>query len=516
MKRLSLIATWLLCFFWVAPAAFAEIIKVSTVEALQKAATGVKEGTTIRMEDGVYANVKLIVTGNGTEKSPVVIEAANPGKVFFTGDVKVELRGDYVTLSGVYFKDGSRNQKEWKSHGPGLVAIYGSHCRVTDCLFYRFDDANSAYITTSLDENGEVPQYCRIDHCAFIEKATLDQVINLNNTPKKMDEGEPGIPMYHRIDHCYFSNPPKKGNAGGGIRVGYWRKDFGRCLIDNNVFERQDSEAEIVTSKSRENVYYNNLFINCRGTLNFRHGDDQVALCNSFLSTDGMYGYGGMYIWGSGHLVANNYFNLQSTLKDRGNAAMYFNVGPKASEHALAYDIQVIKNVFENIEGEDLHLAPHRERREESFGKERVELPHDIWFTENLFIGKPNKKFTVVNNMHDNVKANHWINNYYMGLETGIAQQIQGLDNAKLQRNTKSKSLQFMGYKPLTVKDLITEKVKSKIEGIDLNFREIIASGQTGATIRKTDVGPAWATDQLPGDYAKTGKWTLPIAGKSK
>lgn len=507
-------AILLLCFLVAAPATFADVIKVVNTESLEKAALNVKPGTTIVMADGNYANVKLSVTGGGTAESPVEIKAENPGKVLFTGDVKVELRGNYITLSGIYFKDGSRNQKEWKSHGPGLVAIYGSHCRVTDCLFYKFDDANSAYITTSLDKDGTVPQYCRIDHCAFIEKATLDQVINLNNTPKKMDEGEPGVPMYHRIDHCYFSNPPKKGNAGGGIRVGYWRKDFGRCLIDNNVFERQDSEAEIVTSKSRENVYFNNLFVNCRGTLNFRHGDDQVALCNSFVSTDGMYGYGGMYIWGSGHLVANNYFNLQSTLKDRGNAAMYFNVGPKASEHALAYDIQVIKNVFENIEGEDLHLAPHRERREESFGKDRVELPHDIWFTENLFIGKPNKKFTVVNNLHDNARANHWKNNFYSGLESGLVEEIEGLGKAKLIQNKKAGALQFTGYKPLNNAELITDKVKRNIEGIDLDFTKIIKSGQTGATIRKAETGPAWLSGEFPGEYAKTGKWTKPIAGK--
>lgn len=515
MRKIYTIALLCLCFMCLCPGGvYAQIVKVNSTESLEKAASAAQAGTTIQMEDGDYKNIRLIVKANGTSEKPVLIEAVNPGKVFFTGDVKVQLRGNYITLSGVYFKDGARNPKEWKSHGPGLVAIYGSHCRITDCMFYRFDDANSAYITTSLDKDGNVPQYCRIDHCAFIEKATLDQVINLNNTPKKMDEGEPGIPMYHRIDHCYFSNPPKKGNAGGGIRIGYWRKDFGRCLVDNNVFERQDSEAEIVTSKSRENVYFNNLFINCRGTLNFRHGDDQVALCNTFVSTDGMYGYGGMYIWGSGHLVANNYFNLEKTLKDRGNAAMYFNVGPKASEHALAYNTDVVGNVFENIGGTALHMAPHRDRREQSFGKDRVELPHDIRFTENLFLQNAFKKYTVINDVHGNARNNQWKNNFYTGWESGVEESLEGLTPAKITR--KGKTQQWNGYKPLSKKELVNEKMKRNIEGVDLDFITIVTSGQKGATIRKSEVGPGWAGGKFPGDYAKSGVWTLPIAGKNK
>ena len=57
---------------------------------------------------------------------------------------------------------------------------------------------------------------------------------------------------------------------------------LGQCLVDSNYFERQDSEAEIITSKSQQNVYYNNVFKHCQGTLNFRHGDNQVAIANNF------------------------------------------------------------------------------------------------------------------------------------------------------------------------------------------------------------------------------------------
>ena len=296
----------------------AKEIVVHDNASLLKALNEVTAGSTISLKDGVYRDVQLVLLADGKSEQKITVQAQHPGKVFFSGNVKVELRGDYNILKGIYFKDGNRNKTEWKSHGPGLVAVYGDHCEIAECLFYHFDEANSAYITTSLTEEGHVPQYCHIHHCAFIEKTTLDQVINLNNTPKKSVKGEPGIPMYHRVSYCYFSNPPKKGNTGGGIRVGYWRKDYGRCLIDHNLFERQDSEPEIVTSKSMENVYYANTILNCRGTLNLRHGDQQVVLNNIFLGTDKKHDYGALYLWGSRHIIGNNYVSLSRTLNNRG------------------------------------------------------------------------------------------------------------------------------------------------------------------------------------------------------
>ena len=484
----------------------AENVKaVKNVSELIAAVENLNPGDVVRMADGNYPDVQLISRCNGNAENPVRIEAQNPGKVTFSGNTKVELRGTYTTLAGIYFKDGNRNLDEWDTHGPGLVAIYASHCRVTECLFFQFDKAQSAYITTSLDGQGNVPQYCRIDHCAFIQKTTFDQVINLNNTRKKTIEGESAPAMYHRIDHCYFSNPKKAGNAGGGIRIGYWRKDLGRCLVDNNVFERQDSEAEIVTSKSRENVYYNNLFLNCQGTLNFRHGDDQVALCNSFIGTDTKHGYGGMFIWGSGHLIANNYFNLSTTIKDRGNAAIYFNPGLKGDEHALAYNISCIRNIFDNTNGTDIHLFPLLDRRVEVYGKEKVELPFDIRFIENAFVNNNPQHLCVKMQSQKEI----WENNVFSGGQSGVPSSEKGFGNASFDVKAKNGQYSISNMKRLKDKDIVSHMVISQIEGINLDFTNIVLKNQAGATITKEQTGPTWAKDNLPGEYAQTGKWEL-------
>ena len=187
----------------------ADNITVGTTQDLVNATATVKPGDTILLSDGTYRDLRLTITADGTGDKMITIKAQNPGKAYISGNSAIELRGDFIHLSGLYFKDGSRNPSEWKTHGPGIVSIYADHCEVSECLFYDFDKANSSYISTNLDETGHVPQYCHIHHCAFVGKTTRDQVINLNNTKKKTLEGEPGKPMYHRISYCYFSNPPK-------------------------------------------------------------------------------------------------------------------------------------------------------------------------------------------------------------------------------------------------------------------------------------------------------------------
>ncbi len=473
-------------------------VKVIDVQTLQNAIAKATIGSVILLADGEYKDVKLIIEASGSLDMPLIVRAENPGKVTFSGNVKVELRGNHVSLQGIYFANGTRSIKEWKTHGPGLVAIYGDYCEIADCMFYNFDDANSAYITTSLDKNGNVPRYANIHHCAFVGKKTLDQVVNLNNTPSKQEDGEPGIPMYHRVSYCYFSNPQKVGNAGGGIRIGYWHKDFGRCLIDNNLFERQDSEPEIITSKSMENVFYKNTFLNCQGTLNFRHGDKQVAISNYFYGTDTNKGYGGMFVWGSKHLIANNYFDLPRTLASRGNSAVYFNCGPEASEHALAFDMSLINNTFNNTAGTDLNLAALYERRVDAFGEENVGTPRDIRFVGNRFFSEQSTINPVVYDPLDVVTNQTWIGNIYNNMPSGSKEEIDGLvldTDASLLYDGSKVFLEGATRLPLTV---IQKHIPYKnIKGIDLDFEQLIITDTVLSPLTRDDVGPRWSKGTL-------------------
>lgn len=114
-------------------------IIVNTTQNLVNAVSTVKPGDTILIADGTYRNLRLSVTTDGTSDKIITIKAQNPGKAYISGNSAIELRGDYIHLSGLYFKDGSRNPGEWKTHGPGIVSIYADHCEVSECLFYDFE-----------------------------------------------------------------------------------------------------------------------------------------------------------------------------------------------------------------------------------------------------------------------------------------------------------------------------------------------------------------------------------------
>lgn len=485
----------------------AKNIYVSSNKEIYQHINRLLPGDSMILKNGDYKDLQLIVNVSGANLKPITLAAQNPGKVFFTGDAKIELRGSYIVLNGIAFERGNRDVSVWKSHGPGLVAIYGSYNRVTHCKFDNFDEANSAWITTSLTERGQVPTHCRIDHCSFTNKLTFDQVINLNNTFKKDTIGGP--PMYHRVDHCFFSNPKKKGNAGGGIRVGYYRNDTGRCVIDSNVFERQDSEAEIITSKSRENIYYFNTFLNCRGTLNFRHGDKQVAINNFFIGNDSLYEYGGMYVWGSEHIIANNYFNLNRTIASRGNAAIYLNAGITASEHALAYNILMMQNIFADVNGYAIHFNPMLENREQ-FAKEYgkpLELPHHIRLIGNVFYNDAPSSYPFFKIDRENTERNIiWEHCIYTGANTGIV-ATKGLTEATIAMQTMGSNLLMPKMKPVQNDSNIPYET---IEGINFNIRQKLTKGIEGIPLQAGDIIPEW---MLPpqGSYYQKGKLSKPL-----
>lgn len=487
-------------------------IKVSSNKEVYKALDSLKPGDTLCLKDGSYKNIQLIIHQSGKPGNLIYIKAAHPGKVFFTGDVRVALRGRFLVLDGISFKDGDRDITKWKSHGPGLVALYGSHDRVTQCAFDAFDEADGAWITTSIPTNGTVPQYCRIDHCSFVNKITFDQVINLNNGrwhEKKDSSGGP--PMYHRIDHCFFSNPKKPGNAGGAIRVGYLRSDTGRCVIDSNLFMRQDSEPEIITSKSQENVYYANTFLNCRGTFNFRHGNHQVAINNFFITTDKKFEYGGMFVWGSGHIIANNYFDLKTTIEHRGNAAIYLNPGAEASAHALAFDILIVNNFFKNVNGYAINFTPFVKQREQfctQYGY-TYQFVHNITLKNNVFYADQKSAFpffkdTLHGNHHDNI----WEDDLIYGKYSGIYKQAGMILKPFHLINTKSYSPALsVKYQPAKVNNV------PNIPGIPMDLDSLINQGIKGKPLAWKETGPSRMTG-IPCMYAETGK--LPAAIQMK
>ena len=89
----------------------------------------------------------------------------------------------------------------------------------------------------------------------------------------------------HRIDHNYFGSRPELGENGGEtIRVGTstYSRTSSKTLIENNIFRGCNGESEIISNKSGDNIYRNNLFIESEGTLTLRHGNNALVENNVF------------------------------------------------------------------------------------------------------------------------------------------------------------------------------------------------------------------------------------------
>jgi len=56
-----------------------------------------------------------------------------------------------------------------------------------------------------------------------------------------------------------------------------------RAVVESNLFDRCDGELEIISSKSCENVYRHNTFLDCAGMLTLRHGNRCTVEGNFFI-----------------------------------------------------------------------------------------------------------------------------------------------------------------------------------------------------------------------------------------
>ncbi|MDC1106541.1 chondroitinase-B domain-containing protein [Prolixibacteraceae bacterium] len=260
---------------------------------------------TIYIKDGVYADLSLTISQSGNTKQNLVIKADNAGKVKVTGRSKVSIKGSYVVLSGIFFETpitASANDKLG-----AVIDIFGDHNRITECTFFRCH--NRASISSLyIKEEDRMPKYHRIDHCYFADNFGWRLYLDLG---QRVPSDDFKYAMYHRIDHNYFSTPYKFGaNTGSSMRIGLGQYGYGRCMIDNNLFERQNGEAELIENKSHQNIYIHNTFKNCESNMSFRQGHQAIFLQNYLFATDPKRRCGGLSMWMDRHIVAGNYFSF--------------------------------------------------------------------------------------------------------------------------------------------------------------------------------------------------------------
>lgn len=280
---------------------------VANMAEFDAAVKSAQPGDSIVMREGEWPAAKWVFAGVGKSDAPITLKAAVPGKTVLGGASQLRIGGEHLVVEGLAFRDpdpavGDTIEFRRDSKTPSR------HCRLTNCAVIL----SAEKAARDAPESHWVNLYGadhRIDHCRIQGKvnkgATLVVWLGAGN------EGR------HRIDHNDFGPRERLGENGGEtIRVGDSKNSMqtASCVIEQNLFDRCNGEAECISNKSCGNVYRENTFLAVKGTLTLRHGNGCTVERNVFVGNDPSRppmkknDAGGVRIIGEDHVVRGNSF----------------------------------------------------------------------------------------------------------------------------------------------------------------------------------------------------------------
>jgi len=313
---------------------------VSNVTELLKSGLQANAGDTVVIKSGSYANCNLILSAKGTKEKSVLFLAEKPGTVFITGSSYLHISGNYITVSGIVFKEGYAGKNHvWQFNHGNEVA---NHCRITASSIQSFNNSlrldENHWLTLSGKNN-------RVDHCNFTNKTNLGVLVAVLLDDDRSRRND------HLIDSNYFGvRKPLGSNAGEMIRVGVSQHCtfYSNTIIKNNFFEYCDGETEIISIKSCGNKVVGNVFKECQGAVVLRHGNNNTIEGNLFYGND-KEGTGGVRVINEGNWIVNNFMSHCKGQGFRSPLAIMAGVfNSPANRYLPVRDAVIANNTFLN------------------------------------------------------------------------------------------------------------------------------------------------------------------------
>jgi len=309
-------------------ASFGKDFAVTDADSLANAVSLAKPGDNLILREGEWRDVKIEFSGKGKPTAPIMLKAANPGKTIISGNSTLRIGGEHLVVEGLCFQDPNTSVSDLIQFRKDSKRL-ASNCRMTNC------SVTSSLAADSVHESRWVGIYGtsnRVDHCRFQGKSGKGTtfVVWLAN----------GSEGNHQIDHNYFGPREALGENGGEtIRIGDSKNSMldGKCVVEKNLFEKCNGEAECISNKSCANIYRDNSFIEVSGTITLRHGNRCLVERNVFLGNDAR-GTGGIRIIGEDHVVSGNY--LERLTGDDGRSAICLMMGIPQSPANRYFQVQ--------------------------------------------------------------------------------------------------------------------------------------------------------------------------------
>ncbi|SHG45592.1 poly(beta-D-mannuronate) lyase [Flavobacterium fluvii] len=316
------------------------IIKVNNQEELKSAIKNAVAGEEIVLANGVWKDVQIKFYGKGTKGAPIVLRAETAGKVTIEGVSDLKIGGTYLEVRGLYFKNGYTPSNTVIDFHIDSKTI-ANNCKVYDCVIEDFTQLNRNKEDHWIEFWG---RHNQLDHCYITGKS------NSGPTILVALKGNEHINNYHQITNNHFGPRPRKGGPHGEtLQIGDSNTSMAPSYtnVANNLFERCDGEVEIISNKSNNNEYRNNIFYKCEGSLVLRHGNYCTIDGNMFIGDDNSEFMGGIRVINTGHLITNNYFyNIKG--KEFRSALAVMNGVPKSPQNRYnqVTDVVVAYNTF--------------------------------------------------------------------------------------------------------------------------------------------------------------------------
>jgi poly(beta-D-mannuronate) lyase len=265
-------------------------VRVTSLSGLTNAVASAQPGDHIILANNTYTTSgRITLRARGTFDAPIVVTAESIGGVTIGGDGGFLVDdSSYLVIRGFVFRHGTEG-------GLGLEINTSDHVRVSRNLFALRNGSAAKWLLV----NGG--SKVRIDHNRFENKTTESSLLLVD--PDANDV----LATYALIDHNYFravSTP--NDDTGEAVRIGWSgaQNQSGYAVVQHNLFEDCDGDAEVISNKSSDNLYRHNTFRSNRGSLVLRHGDRARVEGNYFLSNTG-----GFRMYGDNHTVLGNYFS---------------------------------------------------------------------------------------------------------------------------------------------------------------------------------------------------------------
>ncbi|WP_109436534.1 polysaccharide lyase 6 family protein [Aquimarina sp. AU119] len=414
---------------------------IETIDAFNEAVKAAQPGDSIILAKGIWKDAELLFEAKGTKELPITLTVEEKGATTFEGASYLRIAGEHLIVSGLVFKNGFTPTSEVISFKKDKDN-FASNCRLTECVIDNYSNPERREQDYWIGIYGKNN---RIDHNHIEGKSNLGvtMAVRLNS--------EQFIENHHQIDHNYFGPRQTLGSNGGEtLRIGTSHHSLSNSntIVEHNYFDRCSGELEIISSKSCQNTYRNNVFFECRGTLTMRHGNETNVNNNVFIG-NGVPSTGGIRVINGKQTVENNYA-IGLTGYRFGGALVVMNGVPNSplNRYFQVTDAKIKNNTFINCDYIQLCAGSDAERSA---------TPINSVMENNIFYNpEKNDTFTV----YDDINGIRFNNNIISPNTKPITNK--GFIQQKLELSNNTAGLLVPSQKDLTAGAVIKGEIPTK------------------------------------------------------